>query len=871
MKIHSSICLFVALFTSIAQGILLSDAFTSKETINYLYGQITQFELSNNTLVGISSFGQLVGIDVKQSHSINWRIHIGDLGTSKLLVNQDKVYIYNQGNDVYQVDSTNGKMNIITLKATPVKMVGASGGVFVVDSNGKLSFIDDKSGIFVQINTGGDELVESIRVDSDGGRFSYIIVNDSRLLKISNQGGGEVKVLFGIEVSVGSIKHFKSGIIITENDQIFKFVEKKISIKSFKRVENNSFKDLQVINENFLYSTSQDLIKIITISKNKAELIDSLTIKSNSQVELLRSPFNDLIVATSSLGIKYVFDLTDFLITGNSKSIKQLTIKSTVSHTSDFLTVEENKLALLSIDSHLNGELFSLFDGQLIKPIKAGIQSYSQINDYIIIDPPESQQVIHQVSEILQVDNKFILTNWITRVKRHLSEFGQFVLSFRKAGESNASDVEFGFVKYIVFFDELNQKLVAMKSNDGEIAWESVVIHDEFISLSALSEDKLIVIFHGFILVFDSSDGSIIERLVNENYTEIIKVRGETCALRKENGVKLLQSNSQDTYLVNKGDNYLSGQIIPQGETLGKQTWKFQFDEPILAMANIDFDSTTSSIGIPLADKSVLYKYLNPNLISLLTFNEKLKLHLIDGITGNLLYVNVHDEEEVVDLNSIKLIMDDNWVIYSYFTKSPRFEQRINVLDLFDKDKQQTSNSAFTRDLTIDSISSKSYIYPERILDLSSSRTNYGITIKSIIAIIESGQIIEIPKFVLNSRRIDDRQLVKQDYENDFNVIPYNAILPQPGPINHKYQLITSDGGKILIKPTRFESTMVICYFNKFNQFCSTIQPSKSFDILNESFNKGKLIITLILLLVVFVVTKPFVFNKKLNNQWLDR
>ena len=73
------------------------------------------------------------------------------------------------------------------------------------------------------------------------------------------------------------------------------------------------------------------------------------------------------------------------------------------------------------------------------------------------------------------------------------------------------------------------------------------------------------------------------------------------------------------------------------------------------------------------------------------------------------------------------------------------------------------------------------------------------------------------------------------------------------------------------MKPTLFESTSVICYFNNENQFCSVIQPSSSFDLLNKGFDKIKLLITIVVLFAGFIISKPFVFNKKLNAQWIDR
>lgn len=74
----------------------------------------------------------------------------------------------------------------------------------------------------------------------------------------------------------------------------------------------------------------------------------------------------------------------------------------------------------------------------------------------------------------------------------------------------------------------------------------------------------------------------------------------------------------------------------------------------------------------------------------------------------------------------------------------------------------------------------------------------------------------------------------------------------------------------ILVKPTDFESTVVVCLANDQVRYCSLVQPSLSFDLLNPNFEKLKLVGTIVVLFVVFIVTKPYVANKKLKSQWLD-
>ena len=83
-------------------------------------------------------------------------------------------------------------------------------------------------------------------------------------------------------------------------------------------------------------------------------------------------------------------------------------------------------------------------------------------------------------------------------------------------------------------------------------------------------------------------------------------------------------------------NNEINGHVILPGFLESIPTWTYNFNEPIVAQARINQDSRVSTIGVPKTDKSVLYKYLNRNLIAVLTLEDQLKLHLLDGISGEL-------------------------------------------------------------------------------------------------------------------------------------------------------------------------------------------------------------------------------------------
>lgn len=52
------------------------------------------------------------------------------------------------------------------------------------------------------------------------------------------------------------------------------------------------------------------------------------------------------------------------------------------------------------------------------------------------------------------------------------------------------------------------------------------------------------------------------------------------------------------------------------------------------------------------------------------------------------------------------------------------------------------------------------------------------------------------------------------------------------------------------------------------DMFLTRVAPSRTFDVLNEGFNKVQLVAIVIGLGVAIVVTKPIVRNKQLREKW---
>ncbi|KAI5957763.1 hypothetical protein KGF57_003030 [Candida theae] len=865
-------------------------AFTSTESINYLYQTPVQnlHILSNGIVVAQNSAKKWIGVDIFGGNSPQWRLNSDVTKDHELLFTNDKILGWKPNEaGIVEVDA-NGRVNFIDTSVSIAQLFECNyGGVFVLTTERELMYIDHQ-GLPHHIHSN----VASFVADCYNGNI-HVITDSTLLIKLSIKG----EKLFEKEVSLGSIKRFKSGIVITQNDQIFKLDHRS---KSFKRIDNDEFGNLGIIDSRYLYSKSAQEVKLINIEKRAKEVYK---IKTTSLVEEFSTALQHLLI-TSDETLRQVYDLTDFLHTHEPNSIKKFQFRMDKNYPYHLIaTTPNSQLGYVGLDENLHGEVFSLFDGAKLKSIKPSKPQFSaEKGIYIMIDAPESDKIISEVYNLAKESNNgLVFTNWLHRVIRHLSELGRYLVDYKHWFESEDLSMDV-FNKLIVFYDSSQHKVIALNSYDGEVAWESAPLGgaSDLLALKQLDakegQGEIVVVFPTEIYRLSSYNGEILEVTTNENdYVNVIPIDGDTnYALEDSQKFTLSSTNSHKTPLYfakTVNNNEINGHVIPPGSSSSTQTWSFNFNGPIVSQARINnLDSQISAIGIPKSDKSVLYKYLNRNLIAVLTLEDELKLHLLDGISGELLYQQTHNKSEIVDPESVNLVIDDNWIVYTFFTKQPRLEQRINVVDLFTGRTKPTKGDAGAK-ARIGQIFSESFIYPERILDLSSTQSRYGITLKSIIACTESGNLVELPKFILNSRR-PRHEMKPVEYQDDFRLTPYEPVVAKNNfqTINHKYQLwvsekhedVTSSGhgvsthpsssssSSILIKPTDFESTVVVCFVNDQVRYCSLLQPSLSFDLLNPKFEKLKLVATIVILFVVYIVSKPYVANKRLKSQWLD-
>ena len=101
--------------------------------------------------------------------------------------------------------------------------------------------------------------------------------------------------------------------------------------------------------------------------------------------------------------------------------------------------------------------------------------------------------------------------------------------------------------------------------------------------------------------------------------------------------------------------------------------WTFQTpsDHKIVSISAPLSTDIIHSQGRPLADRSVLYKFLNPNILAILTKSTEesnieamaITFYLIDGVTGQML----HNANHKRSTGPVNIVLAENWVVYSYW------------------------------------------------------------------------------------------------------------------------------------------------------------------------------------------------------------
>jgi len=338
--------------------------------------------------------------------------------------------------------------------------------------------------------------------------------------------------------------------------------------------------------------------------------------------------------------------------------------------------------------------------------------------------------------------------------------------------------------------------------------------------------------------------------------------------------------------LVVRGSNEeIKGLRFEEDETkvASVTAWTFKPDEgQIVDVVARPAHDPVASIGRVLGDRSVLYKYLNPNIILVTTvshMSSTASIYLLDTVSGEILHAAHH--EGVDTRQPIASALSENWFAYSLWsdlqpgndTLPSAKGYQLFISELFESsspnDRGPLGDSSNTSSLfpseipnsepALPYVITQSFIVPEQITHMSVTQTRQGITIRQLLCVLASNSIFGIPRPILDPRRPVGRDPTALEMEEGlFRYQPVIDVDPKLV-LTHKREVMGIKD--VITSAAVLESTSLVFAYGV-DIFGTRVAPSAAFDILGKGFGKLSLVATVVALWVGVVVLAPMVSSR---------
>ncbi|KAJ2005747.1 hypothetical protein H4R26_001790 [Coemansia thaxteri] len=311
--------------------------------------------------------------------------------------------------------------------------------------------------------------------------------------------------------------------------------------------------------------------------------------------------------------------------------------------------------------------------------------------------------------------------------------------------------------------------------------------------------------------------------------------------------------------------------------------WSFELPagETLVAASEYHGAQTTALQGRILGDRSVLYKYVNPHLITLASHRDAggIVIYFVDRVSGRLLYSSVHETGCVSSKRPFLVTQSENRVIYQFWQDSdlqgaanqqkPKATKGYVtvVAELFESDKPDTRDAGKTfssLDLHLPHVITTAFTAPESATALGVTRTGSHITTRDVLFGLSSGKLLSLPDQLFDPRRPKRAQTKDEQAEG---LLPYSPslLLDPKRVLSHRN--VVAGIARIMSAPTHLESTSLVASYG-LDLFFTRTSPSGTFDQLSPSFSKVNLVVTTLALVVGCLLGGPMVRRKLTNQAW---
>ncbi|KAB5562887.1 hypothetical protein GE09DRAFT_1110127 [Coniochaeta sp. 2T2.1] len=466
----------------------------------------------------------------------------------------------------------------------------------------------------------------------------------------------------------------------------------------------------------------------------------------------------------------------------------------------------------------------------------------------------------------------------------------------------------FGFHKLIILASRRGRVYALDAGNSGKMLWNTKAV---YLAPGQIWDVKDIFVDEPLNdLVIRARDGYAVVNLETGKTTE---ARAEHSSVQ---GVAVVETSSrrwqlpiyeggvvdhfpaeqapQGTVVVRGAEGEIKGLkfgTTESGEADAFASWVFTppTGQRIVHVTSRPSHDAVASIGRVLGDRTVKYKYLNPNTLVAAAVNDlssTLTVYLLDTVSGEILSSATH--EGIDTAKNIECVMAENWFLCTFFgqyTLQTNPGQSIKgyqvvVSDLYESeapndrgplgDAANFSSIGPVDDPTagplLPSVITQSFVLGAPISALSVTQTRQGISTRQVLGYLPGQHgIVGLPRQILEPRRPVGRDPTAGEMEEGLmRYHPAIEIDPKMV-ITHERDVIGVK--KIITSPVFVESTSLVFAFGV-DVFGTRVAPSFLFDILGKGFNKLSLIATVVGLGLGVMALGPMVRRKQINTLW---
>ena len=497
-------------------------------------------------------------------------------------------------------------------------------------------------------------------------------------------------------------------------------------------------------------------------------------------------------------------------------------------------------------------------------------------------DMDTQEDLAHQ----LEVEgHETLIGAYIHRVKRHLNDLEhlpewlkelpkRILTSFLTDEVTNLDG--FGVAKPVIVATENGRVFAIDSGNHGSVSWSVKAAETETWNVKAIVTHPGIATVYaedGSSVTLKVSSGEILKRTAPSDKVHSIAVidNGSPVTVSvKEDGTPVESIDGAGFLVTLSADGRVLGWSARGNRTL---VWEFvpPQGQKIVRATSRPAHDPVASIGKVLGDRSVLYKYLNPNLALITAVGQNTaSFYLLDGISGAVLHAST--QTNVDTTQPIASAISENWFSYSFWgdnaepSDAKGYQLVISELyeSPFPNDRGPLgSKSNYSSTHTVDAptkphVISQSFIIPEPISHMAVTQTRQGITTRQLLCTLpSSNSIIAIPRPLLDPRRPVNRDPTTTEAEE--GLFKYNPLLEFDGRWYITHSRDVAGISTVLARPTLLESTVLVFAFGNGDVFGTRVTPSQAFDVLGKGFSKIQLTLTVVALGVGVLILSPMV------------